>query len=162
MKFTNELPVFKIRDSTSSTFFIPSANSSVVSFRLDVDSSVVIQLIADKKTVLYEKKNVKFCEDKVTFDRKYANPRFVVDGKAKFDGTLSVNVTSPRWDTQSTEFTWMCETYPCVCDLKNENLHGKDLWVVTENNASQVYDIHNEFQSLFVDVSLTFNMMTYC
>ena len=148
--FTNELPVFKIKDATSSSFSIPSANSSVVSFRLDVDSSVGLQLIGDKKTVIYEKKGVRIYEGEIKVDRKYDDPRFVIKGDKKHSGTLAVNVTSPRYDIQSTDFTWMCDQYPCECDLTDHNVHEKKLWVVTVNNGSQIYEIDHKLEGLFV------------
>ena len=96
-----------------------------------------------KKTVLYERGDIKLDEDTIVVNRKLSNPYFVISGRDRYSGTFSVNVTSPRWDTQSTEFAWMCKSYPCDCDLKDSKVDDKFLWVVTENNGSQVYDIHS-------------------
>ena len=124
----------------------------------------IATFVGCSEEVLDNKDNVTTFDGTFTVDHDYTSSNFLLKGSENFSGTLSVNVTSPRWNVSSAEYADKCNEYPCKWDLSDERLKDKNIWVITENNGNNVYEVHYPSKSLFVIVlqiifSFMYNML---
>ena len=155
---TKTLPVFTMTDATSSCFFIPRIVPSTVSFKLDVNNFVDIKYVGDynnASTIIMEDKSVAFLEGQFEIDKAFELPHFLINGSNKYSGTFSVNITGLQWNTM-TGFVYECHAYPCELDISGSQFDHRALWIITENNSTNVYETQSDLSYLFVNTSSFF------
>jgi len=142
---TETLPDHKMQDVSFSSFNVNSPAGSTVAFHINTTELVDVEFVGmsnGRSTVIYEKKNVQNFGSSISIDEYYSNPHFVISsGSYRFDGVLSVTVSSYLYDVDSIKNAGKCNIYPCEWDLESDEFVGRNVFVITENRGSSEYRV---------------------